>query len=115
MTGHESIIEMRLNGFAPQSVWVHVLNADPEYFPSTHPSLNAQNGFHASIDITSKDTGALDFRFLTGLVINLFGSNEKRVCSVLKQIERAAPAYVIISLPNQVIFPASLMPESVCE
>jgi hypothetical protein len=109
MTGHESIIEMRLNGFAPQSVWVHVLNADPEYFPSTHPSLNAQNGFHASIDITPKDTGALDFRCLTGLLVHLSGSNERRVLSVLKQIERAAPAGVIISLPDRVIFPAQFI------
>ena len=111
MTGHESIVAMRLNGFAPKNVWVHVLNAEPEYFPSTHPSLNAQNGFHASIDITPKDKGALDFRCLTGLLIPLSGSNENRVLSVLKQIERVQPAGVIISLRDRVIFPAELINE----
>lgn len=103
MTGHESILEMRMQGYSPKEVWVMVLNAEPEYFPGTHPSLNLQNGFRASIDVTPGDRGALDFRCLVGLVVHLIGTNENRVMQVLSHIERAGPTRVITSTPKSFI------------
>lgn len=100
MTGHESIIKMRMNGFAPQSVWVHVLNAEPEYLPCSSPEESLRNGFCAEIHITPMSRSALDFRCLTGLVIHLQGDDENRVLQILKQIERFEPKRVITSLPN---------------
>lgn len=112
MTGHEPIIEMRMNGYAPQNVWVFVLDAEPKYFPATHPAMCMQNGSGAEIHVTPMDKGALDFRCLRGLVINLQGNNENRVLQVLRQIERSEPLRVITSLPNQIIDSASTAPQS---
>jgi hypothetical protein len=103
MIGHEQILEMRMQGYSPKEVWVMVFNSEPEYFPSTHPSLNLQNGFRASIDVTPEDRGALDFRCLVGLVVHLIGTNESRVMQVLRHIERANPSRVITSTPNSFI------------
>jgi hypothetical protein len=100
MTGHEQILEMRMRGYSPEQVWVTVFNTEPEYFPGTHPSLNLQNGFSASVDVTPRDRGALDFRCLVGLVVHLFGTDENRVMQVLRHIERAGPSRVITSTPN---------------
>ena len=108
MTGHESIIELRMQGYAPRNVWVHVLDSEPSYFPGTHPRQALQNGFQAAIDVGPKDTHVLDLRCLTGLGIHLMGTDESRVMWVLKQIEQVQPSYVIISLPMRVIFPESM-------
>ena len=108
MTGHESIIELRMQGYAPRNVWVHVLDSEPSYFPGTHPRQALQNGFQATIDIGPDDRRVLDFRCLTGLGIHLMGADESRVMRVLKQIEQVQPSYVIVSLPMRVIFPESM-------
>lgn len=111
MTGHEPIIEMRMNGYAPESVWVHVLDFEPKYLPAAHPAQNLQNGFCAEIHITPMSRGALDFRCLRGLVVHLQGEDENRVMQVLKQIERAEPMRVITSLPNRFIDSATTQAE----
>jgi hypothetical protein len=105
MTGHEPIIELRMQGYAPRNVWVHVLDHEPCYFPGTHPRQSLQNGFQASIDIEPNESLILDFRCLTGLGVHLMGTNQSRVIRVLKLIEQVQPGYVIVSLPTRVIYP----------
>ncbi len=101
MIGHDKIISLRLRGYTPQQVFVTVWNSELEYFPGTHPSQNFQNGFRAAIDVTPRDTGALDFRCLTGLVVHLHGSVEHRVMAIRRQIVRVTPAMVITYLPDR--------------
>lgn len=103
MIGHEQIIALRLRGYKPEQVWVYVFNAEPQYFPSTHPALNLQNGFRAEIHIVPTDRGILDFRFLVGLVVHLSGTDERRVMQILRQIERAKPLRVITALSDRII------------
>ena len=108
MTGHEPIIEMRMNGLSPDCVYVHVLDATPTYYPGTHPSLSLQNGFYAEIHITPRSGLALDFRCLKGLVVHLMGCDRKRVMHVLRIIQQVEPSRVITSLPDQLIDSATM-------
>lgn len=103
MIGAQQIFNVRMNGYTPSNVWVHVLDTEPDYSPAMHPEIALQNGFHAEIHITPMDKGALDFRCLTGLVIHLMGNDERKVLNILKQIERVRPKRIITSLQNRII------------
>ena len=110
MIGHDAIIAVRLNGYKPECVFVHVFDAEPEYFPGTHPTLSLQNGFHAEIHVFPMDRGILDFRCLVGLVVHLSGTDERRVMRIVRQIERAKPARLITALPDRTIDSSNFQP-----
>lgn len=108
MIGAKQIFNLRINGYTPSTVWVHVLDTEQEYFSATHPEVSMQNGFFAEIHITPRDKGALDFRCLTGLVIHLIGTDERKVLNIMKQIQSVNPKRIITSLPNRIIDSANM-------
>ena len=103
MNGIKQIIDLRLRGFSPSQVWVYVFSGEPMYVPATHPAQSLENGFLAEIHVTPRDTGVLDFRCLTGLTIHLGGTDDRRVIQIMRQIERATPKRLIVSLSDRLI------------
>ena len=99
MRGHESVLEVRKQGYAVDNVWVQVLDFDKPKYPFMQDPDNAlELGLRPEIYINRCDKiPTLDFRCLVGATVHLIGEDETRVRSILKQILRYKPARVIAS------------------
>lgn len=99
MRGHESILEVRKQGYAVDNVWVQVLDSDIRKYPPMQDPDNAlEFGLRPEIHINRSDkVQTLDFRCLVGATVHLIGADETRVRAILKQILRFKPDRVIAS------------------
>ena len=91
MIGYTELLDARLNGFAPASVWVHVLDCEPSYYLKRDAQEAIANGFRVSLLILPKESiAALDLSALTGLTVNAIGQNTPRTHAIIKHCLRYA-------------------------
>jgi hypothetical protein len=86
MIGYTELLAARLNGFAPVSVWVHVLDCEPSYYLKRDALEAIANGFRVSLLILPNESiAALDLSALTGLTANVMGQNTPRTHASIKR------------------------------
>lgn len=91
MIGYTELLDARLNGFAPASVWVHVLDCEPSYYLKRDAQEAIANGYRVSLLILPKESiAALDLSALTGLTVNAIGQNTPRTHAIIKHCLRYA-------------------------
>jgi len=91
MIGYTELLDARLNGFAPASVWVHVLDYEPSFYLKRDAQEAIANGFRVSLLILPKESiAALDLSALTGLTVNVIGQNTPRAHAITKHCRRYA-------------------------
>ena len=91
MIGYTELLDARLNGFAPASVWVHVLDCEPSFYVKRDAQEAIANGFRVSLLILPKESiAALDLSALTGLTVNVIGQNTPRTHAIIKHCLRYA-------------------------
>ena len=91
MIGYTELLDARLNGFAPASVWVHVLDCEPSFYFKRDAQEAIANGFRVSLLILPKESiAALDLSALTGLTANVMGQNTPRTHAIIKHCLRYA-------------------------
>ncbi len=91
MIGYPELLAARLNGFAPASVWVHVLDCEPSYYLKRDALEAIANGFRVSLLILPNESiAALDLSGLAGLTANVTGHNPPRTHATIKHCLRYA-------------------------
>lgn len=91
MVGYTELLNARLNGFAPASVWVHVLDCEPSYYLKRDAQEAIANGFRVSLLILPNDSiASLDLSVLNGLTVNVLGQNTPRTRAIIKHCLRHA-------------------------
>lgn len=91
MIGYTELLNARLNGFAPPSVWVHVLDCEPSYYLKRDAQEAIANGFRVSLLILQNESiASLDLSALTGLTVNVIGENTPRTHAIIKHCLRYA-------------------------
>ena len=91
MVGYTELLNARLNGFAPLSVWVHVLDSEPSFYLKRDAQEAIANGFRVSLLILpNKNIASLDLSALTGLTVNVMGQNTPRTHAIIKHCVRYA-------------------------
>lgn len=92
MRGHETIVAMRRRGRRPGMVWL-----DTDGYYSGLQAL-ARMGFPAQGHVELQPSDAphrLDLRFLVGLLVEVSGSDERRVAAVARASVEAGARQVI--------------------
>ena len=98
MIGYTELLDARLNGFAPASVWVHVLDCEPSFYFKRDAQEAIANGFRVSLLILPKESiAALDLSALTGLTVNVIGQNTPRTHAIIKHCLRYAEQVIFFS------------------
>ncbi len=91
MIGYAELLNARLNGFAPTSVWVHVLDCEPSYYLKRDAEEAIANGFRVSLLILPNESiASLDLNALTGLTVDVTGRNTPRANAIIKHCLRYA-------------------------
>jgi hypothetical protein len=86
MVGYAELLAARLNGFAPLSVWVHVLDCEPSHYLKRDAVEAIANGYRVSLLILPNESiAALDLSALTGLTANVMGQNTPRTHASIKR------------------------------
>ena len=103
MIGYSELLNARMNGFAPDQVWVHALDHKPDYWLKQDAQDAIANGFHISLLILSNESvSTLDLFALKGLTAHVMGKNERRSHEIIKVCQRYAER-VIHCLDGQLI------------
>ena len=98
MIGHTELLNARLNGFAPVSVWVHALDCEPNHYLNRDAQQAIANGFRVSLLILPKESiAALDLSALAGLTVNVIGQNTPRTHAIIKHCLRYAEQVIYCS------------------
>jgi hypothetical protein len=104
MIGYTELLNARLNGFAPLSVWVHVLDCDPSYYLKRDAQEAIANGFRVSILILPNEgIASLDLSALTGLSVSVMGQNTLRTHAIIKHCIRYAEKVINTSEAGLII------------
>lgn len=105
MRGHESVLEVRRQGYGVEHVWVHVLDSDiPRYSFMQDPDNALELGLRPEINIQKSDKPqTLDFRCLLGATVHLIGTDKPRTLAVMRQILRFKPSRIIASGFDEII------------
>jgi hypothetical protein len=85
MRGHEKIIEMRRNRFAPKIVFVNDWPCKTDWF---------EHQDHATVCTHGDSIEALDLRFLVGLTVSISSHVEVRAKALAKACREACAATV---------------------
>jgi len=102
MIGHQSIIELRLQGYKPRTCWVNLYGFVPLY-PNDHwhPEFQLGQDCHATVDILPDDVvQTLDLRFVHGLAVNVVGWHKARTLAVFDHAVKFAPAKMAAALDD---------------
>jgi hypothetical protein len=90
--GHEPIIELRRRGQRPVMIWIDCDGYNPGF------AALARMGFpvddHVELQATDQPH-RMDWRFVTGLVVKVDGSQERRVAAVARACAEAGARQVI--------------------
>lgn len=105
MRGHESVLEVRRQGYTVDHIWVHCLDADiAKYSPIEDPEDALHFCMLPEIHVQRSDKVlALDFKCLVNVTVHLIGQDKDRTVAVMRQILRFKPARVIASGFNEII------------
>lgn len=104
MVGYAELLAARLNGFAPVSVWVHMLDCEPSYYLKRDALEAIANGFRVSLLILPKESiASLDLSALTGLTIEVMGENTPRTHAIIKHCLRYAEQVIFCSEADLII------------
>ena len=91
MIGYAELLNARLTGFAPLTVWVHVLDCEPSYYLKRDAQEAIENGFRVSLLILPNESiASLDLTTLTDLTVNVIGQNVPRVHAIIRHCLRYA-------------------------
>ncbi len=91
MIGCSELHNARINGFAPEQVWIHVLDNKPDYWLKQDAQDAIANGFHVSLLILPNESiSSLDLIGIKGLTVQLMGKNERRCHEIIKVCQRYA-------------------------
>ena len=89
MIGYAELLNARMNGFAPEQVWVHVLDHKPDYWLKQDATDAIANGFRVSLLILPTESiSSLDLFALKGLTVHVMGKNERRSHEIIKACSR---------------------------
>jgi hypothetical protein len=98
MIGYAELLNARLNGFAPVSVWIHALDCEPSYYLKRDAQEAIANGFRVSLLILpSESIAALDLSVLTGLTASVMGQNTPRTHAIIKHCLRYVEQVIFCS------------------
>lgn len=98
MIGYAELLDARLNGFTPVSVWVHALDCEPSYYLKRDAQQAIANGFRVSLLILPKESiAALDLSALAGLTVNVIGQNTPRTRAIIKHCLRYSEQVIFCS------------------
>lgn len=104
MIGHIQIIEARVNGYQPKSVWVHLLDHEPTEFDIRDAEDALQNGFGAQILIApSEKVKTLKLMAVRGLNVHIIGGDDERVIQMNNQLLNFQPASVNMIVANEYV------------
>lgn len=96
MIGYTELLNARLNGFAPATVWVHVLDCEPSYYLKRDAQDAIANGFRVSLLILPNESiASLDLSALTGLTASVIGQNTPRANAIIKHCLKYAEQVII--------------------
>lgn len=95
MIGYAELLNARMNGFAPEQVWVHALDHKPDYWLKQDATDAIANGFHVSILILpSESVSTLDLFALKGSTVHVMGKNERRSHEIIKVCQKYAECVI---------------------
>lgn len=95
MIGYAELLNARMDGFAPEQVWLHVLDRKPDQWQKQDAQDAIANGFHVSILILPNESvSALDLFALKGLTVHVNGNNERRSHEIVKVCQRYADSVI---------------------
>lgn len=96
MIGHQSIIDLRLNGYKPVEIWVMLPNEKPTFGPINDPESMMQNQFKPEVYVMPDESvGSLDFRFVRDITIHIVCIDKNRSMRALKRIAQFDPEKAI--------------------
>lgn len=83
MRGQEKIIDLRLSGVTPESLWLNDFpcTLDPECIEE--------------IDVSKDDPSLADLRFLVGLTVHIASESSERARAFCEAVKRAGAQFVV--------------------
>lgn len=91
MIGFSELLNARLDGYAPNQVWVHVLDNKPGYWLKEDAQDAIANGFRVSLLILPNESiSTLELFVLQGLTVHVMGNNDRRSHEIIKVCQRYA-------------------------
>jgi len=106
MTGHESIIDLRLRGFKPDACHLTVYERVPVYrWGWDHPEQCINNRWSPEVHILPDDVvQTLDLRFLRDMLVNILGWEKSRTLAAFYRVVEFLPAAAAVSIENTFLF-----------
>jgi len=97
MTGHQSIVELRLHHHKPAEAWVILHDRERPTFGSfTQPETLMHNQSAPEVHVMPEEVvGTLDFRFLRGVLVHIVGLDKDRCIAAVNRVAQFEPAKAI--------------------
>jgi len=92
MRGHEEIVRMRLEGIAPEAIFINDFPCQTDWW---------ENDDHCTVCTFGEPIKTLDMRFCVGMVVSICSDSEKRSKELFEAC-KGAGARVIASSHHQV-------------
>lgn len=98
MTGHQSLIDLRLNGYCPAKAHIVALETRPVFGRYDNPEQAMNEQQYPLIVVMPEDSPeTLDLRFLRGIIVQVVGNDQPRAHALLARVAQFEPAKAIAS------------------
>lgn len=96
MIGHKSLIDVRMQGFVPDAVFVYASCKTQKYTRWSHPEHQLYAGLPPVIEIEPEDNiNRLDFRCVTGMQVHLYCDEFATMLEAAQRIKTFSPSLLI--------------------
>lgn len=96
MIGHQSIIDLRFNGYKPTEIWVMLLDKLPRFGTMDHPEIMMQNQLRPEVHVLPDEVvETLDFRFVKEVTVHIVSLDKNRSIRALHRIAEFDPTRAI--------------------
>ena len=86
MIGYRELENLRLSGYAPKQVWLHVFDEPPPAWLKQDAQDCIANEFCVSVLVLPNESAAsLDLSALVGLTVQVMGENTPRSRAIIKE------------------------------
>lgn len=83
MIGLHELTALRMRGFSPGNVWLHVLDEPADFYTKRDAQESISNGFQVTLLLNPDEPiAALDLSALYGLVVHIIGKSARRCLSL---------------------------------
>lgn len=101
MTGHLSIIEIRMQGLKPSDMWLVLHSVKPEFGPFTDPEDQLHSGSFPEVHVMPNESvETMDLRFVRGMVVHIVGADKDRCRRALRRVVDFEPNKAITAGPD---------------